>query len=687
MKKKRETGKHFDAKWYLRRNPDVANSGMDPYEHYIKYGKREGRLPAPDAFLERNLKRMRLLGVVAPYALDRSGGVREAVSAALSTIKENGLEGLRQHLIFLHNETINPLRKDYVQWIRVNDTYTDKIRAGMNKYIASLAHRPLISIVMPTYNANHEWLLKAIESVRKQIYPHWELCIADDASTDPAIRSILEKFVREDPRIKVVFRPQNGHISAASNSALKLVTGAWIALLDHDDLLADHALFWVADAINQHPDARMIYSDEDKIDELDRRFDPYFKCEWNVDLFYSHNLFSHLGVYSTELVNKVGGFREGLEGSQDYDLALRCIEHIKAEQIHHIPRVLYHWRVHSESTSHSSDAKPYAMLAGERALTEHFQRLKIKARSELINYGYRTHYALPKMPPLVSLIIPTRNGLELIWQCVESILSKTTYPYYEIIIVDNGSDDQATLQYFEKVQANKHVRVVRDDRPFNFSALNNLAVNLARGDVVGLLNNDLEVISPEWLSEMVGIALQPQVGAVGARLWYANDRLQHGGIILGLGDAGIAGHAHIEILKGHTGYFGRACLMQSFSAVTAACLVIRKSVYEEVGGLNEDDLQIAFNDVDFCLRVRAAGYRNVWTPFAELYHHESATRGSEDTPEKQARFSKELHYMKQQWQDILNNDPAYSPNLALSHGDFRLAVHARIKDIELFADY
>lgn len=592
----------------------------------------------------------------------------------------------------------------YPGWIREFDTLTDEGRAAMHAHVEQFAHRPLVSIVMPVYDPNPAWLAQAIESVRTQIYPTWELCIADDASTDPAIRPILERYTQADKRIKVVFREQNGHISAASNSALALAQGEWIALLDHDDVLAEHALFWVADAINTQPGSRLIYSDEDKIDEMGVRSDPYFKCDWNPDLFYSQNMISHLGVYHAALVHEVGGFRTGLEGSQDYDLALRCIEHIAPEQIHHIPRVLYHWRIHESSTAHNVDAKPYAMIAGEKALNEHFQRQGVNARAELIGYGYRVRYALPDTLPLVSLIIPTRNGLKLLKQCVESILAKTTYSNYEILIVDNGSDDPATLRYLNSVRTepveafegtstssvrtveslagkmNKPpIRVMRDGRPFNYSALNNAAVKLARGEIVGLINNDIEVITPDWLSEMVSHALRSEVGAVGARLWYGDNTLQHAGIILGM--EGFAGHGHRYLPRGDVGYCGRASLIQSLSAVTGACLVVRKAIYETVGGLNETELQVACNDVDFCLRVREAGYRNIWTPYAELYHHESSTRGFDDTPEKQARAAKEMAYMHQRWGDLLQNDPAYSPNLSLDNEGFTLAWPPRGADL------
>jgi O-antigen biosynthesis protein len=571
----------------------------------------------------------------------------------------------------------------YPGWIKKFDTLTDDDSKQMRRNMQTFAHQPLVSIVMPVYNPAPEWLEQAIASVQSQIYTNWELCIADDASTDPSVRIVLDRWMQTDPRIKVIFRAQNGHISAASNCALALAQGEWVALLDHDDWLAEDALYWVVDAINQNPLCQLIYSDEDKIDETGVRSDPYFKCAWNQDLFYSQNMFSHLGVYKTSLVRAVGGFREGLEGSQDYDLALRCIEQLPsgqlAPQIQHIPRVLYHWRIHADSTAHNIEAKPYAMVAGERAINEHLARLGVAARAKSVGYGYRVRYQLPAQLPLVSLIIPTRNGLKLLQQCVESILAKTTYANYEIIVMDNGSDDRTTLFYLDELALKPNVRVVRDARPFNYSQLNNAAVKLARGSVVGLINNDIEVISPDWLTEMVSHALRPEVGAVGARLWYSDDTLQHAGVVLGI--HGVAGHVHRFLPRGNVGYCGRAALIQSFSAVTGACLVVRKALYEEVGGLNEVELQVACNDIDFCLRLREAGYRNIYTPYAELYHHESASRGFDDTPEKQARSAKEVAYMQQRWGDLLLNDPAYSPNLTLDAEDFSLAWPPRVAPI------
>lgn len=599
----------------------------------------------------------------------RQDGVVGVFAKAFRIFRRNGAAGLCKALRFAATPAF--LINEYADWIRLYDTLSDEDRADMATKANSFKHRPLITVLMPVYKSTPRWLIEAIESVKRQTYPNWELCIVDDASEDGEMQAIFERFSREDSRIKVKCRETNGHISAASNDGLMMASGEWVALLDHDDLMSESALFWLVDAINANPDVRLIYSDEDKIDEISKRHSPYFKCDWNVDLFYSHNLITHLGAYKLDLIQEVGGFRIGFEGAQDYDLALRCIEKIRPDQIHHIPRVLYHWRVHSGSTAQSAEAKPYAMIAGEKALNDHFQRMGVRATSELRGHGYRTHYLLPEQEPMVSIIIPTRNGLSLTRQCVESIQSKTTYSNYQIVIVDNGSDDPSMLQYFEYLKNSREVRILRDERPFNYSSLNNAAVRSVQGEFVALLNNDVEVISPEWLSEMVAIAMQPGVGAVGARLWYPSLTLQHAGIIL-LGDL-VAGHAHKGLSKHSPGYAGRASHIQSFSAVTGACMVVRKSVYEEVGGLNEVDLKVAFNDVDFCLRLKEAGYRNVWTPYAELFHHESATRGYEDTPEKKERFASESNFMKNRWGNILWHDPAYSPNLTLDNEGFGYA--------------
>jgi len=618
------------------------------------------------------------------FRVQAAGGWLHTVRKVVHTLRCEGLTGLWRRVAMAMGISL----WDYSGWIRRYDTLTDETRAKMDQIVGDFARKPLISVVMPCYNPKPEWLEEAIKSVHRQIYPHWELCIADDDSTDPAIRSILEDYSRRDARIKVVFRLTNGHISAASNSALALAVGEYVALLDHDDILAEQALFWVAEAINRHPAVGLIYSDEDKITESGMQRDPYFKCDWNYDLFLSQNMICHLGVYKAELLRKIGGFREGLEGAQDYDLALRFIEQLYPSQIVHIPRVLYHWRVHQNSAAQNANAKPYAYVAAERALNEHLIRKGISAKAErhLECSWNRVRYTLPESAPLVTLIILTRNGLHLIRQCLSSILEKTDYPNYEIIVVDNGSDDTQMLDYIDIIGSDPRILILRDDRPFNYSALNNRAVQVAQGELVGLINNDIEVIDPDWLTEMVSIALQPGVGAVGARLWYPNNTLQHGGVVL-LGLDVVAGHSHKHLSKGNPGYSGRAMLQQSFSAVTAACLVVRRSIFLEVGGFEEENLKIAFGDVDFCLRVREAGYRNVWTPYAEAYHHESATRGYEDTPEKQARFAGEVRYMQDRWGSLLLNDPAYSPNLTLDREDFSYAWPPRVATLEELERY
>ncbi|MBS0663745.1 MAG: glycosyltransferase [Verrucomicrobia bacterium] len=576
------------------------------------------------------------------------------------------------------------LRRDYSAWVRRFDTPTLEELVGLRAELEALApeQRPLVSILLPTYNSPEGWLVRAIESVRGQIYPHWELCIADDASHEPQVRRILEDYAGRDPRIRVVFRPENGHISQASNSALELATGAWVALLDHDDELASRALAEVVLAVARRPDLQFIYSDEDKIDLLGRRYDPYFKPDWNPDLLLGQNYTCHLSVFRTDRVRAVGGFRAGYEGSQDWDLTLRVVTGLAPEQVHHIPRVLYHWRAIPGSTALVIDQKAdYPFIAAKKALADHLARLDVAA--ELLpvkGHHWRIRYPLPSPAPKVSIIIPTRNGADLLRLCIGSILAKTTYPDFEIIVVNNRSDEAAALGYFEELRNLGH-RVVDHDAPFNYSALNNLAVRAAGGTVLAFLNNDLEVISGEWLDEMVSHALRPGIGAVGAMLYYPDDTVQHAGVVLGLtgpaGRDGVAGHAFKGAKRGTEGLRNRLRLAQNYSAVTAACLVIRRATFEAVGGFNETDLPVAFNDIDFCLRVQATGLRNLWTPFAELYHHESASRGAEDTPEKLERFSHEAAYMRRTWGRLLDRDPAYNPNLTLTQEDFSLAFPPR----------
>jgi len=565
----------------------------------------------------------------------------------------------------------------YERWVTTYDTLTNDRLSAQRESSRHFPRRPLISILVPVYNTPEKWLSKAIASVGAQTYSNWELCLADDASTAPHIRPLLEKYAADDPRIKVCFRPKNGHISAASNSALELATGEFIALLDHDDELTPHALYEIVSAHNADPTTDFFYSDEDKIDEEGHRHEPYFKPDFLPDLFLGQNYTSHLTVYRAALMRQAGGFRVGYEGSQDWDLALRVVSLMPDhKKIRHIPKILYHWRAIPGSTALLSSEKNYPVKAAKKALSDHFARLQQKV--ELIPVPgdhWRVKYPLPAKPPLVSLLIPTRNGLKFLQRCVDSILEKTTYPNYEILIIDNGSDDPATLAYFKTVAAKKFVRVIPYDAPFNYSAINNFAAKQAKGTVLGLLNNDLEVIHADWLDEMVAQALRPAIGCVGAMLYYPNDTVQHAGVIIGLG--GVAGHAFRDFNRGTEGVFNRARLVQNYGAVTAACLLIRKEIFDQVGGLDEKHLAVAFNDVDFCLKVRAAGYLNLWTPFAELYHHESASRGVEDTPEKHERFRGEVETMMQRWEKELKHDPAYNPNLTLELTDFTLAAPPR----------
>jgi glycosyltransferase involved in cell wall biosynthesis len=565
---------------------------------------------------------------------------------------------------------------EYEKWCQQHEALEEGDRKAVAEHIESFTARPVVSVVMPVYNPPESLLTKAIQSVFDQVYPHWELCIADDASTQPHVRAVLERFAA-DPRVKVAYRPVNGHICEATNTALALATGDFIALFDNDDVLSPMALYEVAAEVDAHPDAQLIYSDEDKIDVEDRRFDPYFKPDWNPDLNYGQNYTSHLSVYKTELIRELGGFRPGYEGSQDWDLVLRAVERIPAAAIRHIPKLLYHWRAVPGSTALQLAEKSYPVEAARRALEDHFRRTGQTVEILPVpGDHWRIKYPLPSPAPLVSLVIPTRNAVKLLRQAVASVLAVTDYANFEVIVVDNGSDDPETLAYLAEVTAaDSRVRVLPYHAPFNYSAINNFAVREAHGELVGLLNNDVEAIHRDWLTEMVSQAVRPGIGAVGAMLYYPLNTIQHAGVILGLG--GVAGHPFKEFPRGDQGQKNRLRLVQNYSAVTAACLVVRKDRFNEVGGFNEKDLPIAFNDVDLCCKLLAAGYRNLWTPYAEFYHHESATRGVEDTPEKKARFQSEIDYMMNTWGSLLMSDPAYNPNLTLVGEDFSPAYLSR----------
>lgn len=592
---------------------------------------------------------------------------------AWQVVRRQGWRGLKQQVLQFAHANVT-----YERWIALYDTLSEEDRQAIRAHMARFASPPVFSIIMPTHNTREVWLRRAIESVRHQLYPHWQLCIADDASTDPRVRAVLAEYAQLDPRLHIRHRESNGHISAASNTALEMATGDFVALLDHDDELTEHALYMAAAALHDHPDLDLIYSDEDKIDESGHRFDPYFKPDWNPTLLTAQNYISHLGIYRTALLRAIGGFREGYEGSQDWDLALRFSEGTNASRIHHIPHILYHWRAIEGSTATSAGEKPYAVEAAAKALREHLTRTGTRGSVSRVNGGYfRVTPETPQPAPLVSILIPTRNGLTLLRRCIESLRKRTRYKNFEILVIDNQSDEADTLAYLDELAAQGHARILRYAHPFNFSALNNFAVQAARGTYLCLMNNDIEVISEGWLDEMLSQAARPGTGAVGAKLYYPNDTIQHAGVLLGMG--GVAGHPYSGVARNATGYMTRLSLAQNMSAVTAACLLVRKDIYEEVGGLNAVDLTVAFNDVDFCLKLLERGYWNVWTPYAEFYHHESASRGPEDTLEKQSRFQREVAHMQARWGHLLAYDRAHNPNLTLGSSWPWLAPMPRVK--------
>ncbi|MGR5793034.1 glycosyltransferase family 2 protein [Escherichia coli] len=591
-----------------------------------------------------------------------------------SILMDNGDMSIERLQAF-YNETfsVTPSSVGYEEWIETVELPSLPGNKEVSLMLASMTHPPVISIVIPVYNPAEIYLRACLDSVLAQSYPHWELCIADDRSPKEHVQRVLREYEAKDSRIKVVYRKHNGHISAASNSALEIAKGDFVALLDHDDVLPEHAMLFMAQAICEQPHTQILYSDEDKINARGERFDPHFKSDWNPDLFFSQNYVSHLGVYRRSLLQQIGGFRLGVEGSQDQDLLLRCLPHVAAEQIVHIPRVLYHWRTIEGSTALASGEKSYTMEAGIKALRDYFskQQPEVTVEAGLVPNTYRVRYPISEPAPLVSLLIPTRDRRALTETAVRSIIDRSTYTHFEILILDNGSVEQETLDFFAQIQQeDSRVRVLRYDHPFNYSAINNFGVRHAKGAIIGLVNNDVEVINPDWLTEMVSHCMRPEIGCVGAKLYYSNDTLQHGGVILGIG--GVAGHSHKQYPRHHPGYFSRLLLTQTLSAVTAACLLIRKNIYEEVAGLDEENLHVAFNDVDFCLKVREAGYRNLWTPYAELYHYESISRGAEDSPEKIARFAREVNFMKSKWGKHLELDPFYSPNLSKDREDFSI---------------
>lgn len=559
----------------------------------------------------------------------------------------------------------------YPNWLARNEVLDIE---AMTQEIATFHYQPKISIAMPVYNVEEKWLRLCIDSILNQVYTNWELCMADDASTDPNVKKILTEYQQLDERIRVVFREQNGHISEATNSALAIATGEFVALLDNDDELAINAFYEVVKVLNENPELDLIYSDEDKIDMDGNRSDPAFKPDWSPDLLLGTNYISHLGVYRRSILEEIGGFRKGYEGSQDYDLVLRFTEKTTKERITHIPKVLYYWRMLPTSTAVDQGSKGYAFEAGLRAVQDALVRRGINGHAThgAANGLYDVYYDI-ESEKLVSIIIPTKNGYKDVQRCVSSIIEKTTYQNYEIIMADNGSTDPKMHELYAEFEQQLPGRffVESIDIPFNFSTINNRAAKKAHGEYLLFLNNDTEVITENWLTLMVSFAQQERIGCVGAKLLYPNNTVQHAGVILGLG--GVAGHGHYGYPHGDLGYFGRLAINVNYSAVTAACLLMKKADFDAVGGF-EKAFTVAFNDVDLCLKVQALGRDNVWLHEAELYHFESQTRGYDDKGKKKKRFEQEKVMMEEKWGPLIENDPFYNPNLTRDIPNFSLRI-------------
>ncbi|MBW4576927.1 MAG: glycosyltransferase family 2 protein [Aphanothece sp. CMT-3BRIN-NPC111] len=558
---------------------------------------------------------------------------------------------------------------NYQKWLNQNYPREADLRK-MAETVEILSYKPLISVVMPVFNPPDRFLREAIESVLNQVYPYWELCIADDASTEGYVKAVLEEYVAQDSRIKVVYTKENGHISQASNSALEIAKGEFLALLDHGDLLTPDALYEVALLLNRHLDADMIYSDQDQMQQNGKLRNPFFKPDWCPDSFLSRMYTSHLGIYRRSLLTEIGGFRIGYEGSQDYDLVLRLTE--KTKKIFHIPKVLYHWRIHPGSIASGMTNKSYANGAAQKALSDALRRRGEPGRVIIVSEGrYLVRYEIKDFK-LVSIIIPTKNLGNILNNCLLSIFDKTTYPNYEVLVIDNGSTDAETHEVINqwKVREPNRFRCEVLAIPFNYSKINNYAVSRARGEYLLFLNNDTEVLTPDWIDAMVEQAQRPTIGAVGALLLYPNNTIQHAGVIM---ICGCANHHHKHYPSDYPGYFDQIQTVCNYLAVTAACLMCRREVFEAVGGF-EEKLAVAFNDVDLCLKIVEKGYRNIYLPHVVLYHYESKSRGREDTPEKQVRAMKEVKYMQSKWKKFIKHDPCYSINLTRDRLDYSIRI-------------
>ena len=545
---------------------------------------------------------------------------------------------------------------EYQKWLEAHRVKSGEIES-LREEARGFAYQPCISIITPVFNTPVQWLTQCVESVLAQAYEKWELILVDDDSTDPGTLSLLPELAARDSRIVLAKDPRRGGISAASNRGLALATGEWVAFLDHDDLLEPDALFRNVKWLQEHPAADLIYSDEDKLTE--QGFDsPIFKPDWSPDYFLSCNYICHFTLVRLELVLEAGGFRSEFDGAQDYDLFLRVIE--RTNRIHHIPRILYHWRRSDSSTADNIRRKPGSLETGRLALEGHLERQQMAGH---ISVDWRTHAYWIKRALIeskkISIIIPVRDRIDLLARCLDSVANKTSYAPYEIVVVDNDSQSEEARAYFSRL---KH-RVLHYHGPFNYSAINNFAVEQTDSPWLLFLNDDIEVIEDDWLTIMAEHVQRPEVGAVGPRLLYPDDTVQHAGVVMGVG--GIAEHAFRGLPAEAPGVCRQLQVTRNYSAVTGACLLTRREVFQEVGGFDEEQLPVTFSDVDLCLKMRRAGYLIVYTPFAKLYHHESGTR-------RQSVEPAETGVMQGRWAEILARDPYYNPNLSRERADFAL---------------
>lgn len=591
----------------------------------------------------------------------------ETVRVAIDFWKKNGLKALvvksRHKLQGLDNDY------DYAEWYSLTKP-TDEELEGQRETVFS--YSPKFSIVMPVYKTPEKYLKEMLDSILNQTYGNWELCMADGSPEGESVSRILRRYGEKDSRIRFKVLGENRKIAGNTNAAMEMATGDYIVLADHDDVMTPNALYECVKALNDDADIDVIYSDEDKMDmDGGALFDPHFKPDFNPDLLTSVNYICHLFVARRSLVDQVGGFKEEFDGAQDYDFIFRCTE--EAGKIRHIPKVLYHWRCHQDSTASNPASKLYAFEAGSRAIKAHYERMGIQVEKveKGVDYGiYHTTFKITG-DPLVSVIIPSKDHHMDLDLCIRSIMDRGTYKNVEFIVIENNSVEPDTFAYYKRIQTEcRQVRVVTWERDFNYSAINNFGVTYAKGDYLLFLNNDVEIIAPGFMEEMLGFVQREDVGAVGARLLYQDDTIQHAGVVVGFG--GVAGHTFIGLHKAENSYFHRAMCAQDYSAVTAACLMTKKKLFDQAGGFSEE-LAVAFNDIDYCMKIRTLDKLVVYAPYAVLYHYESKSRGLEDTPEKVARFNREVAVFAKKWPDILRHgDPYYNPNLTLRKSNFAL---------------